>query len=295
MLEIKIPATSANMGPGFDCLGVALNLYNYFYIDEIESGFQITSSDEAFNNTNNLVYTSMQYCFKKIDYKPKGIRISINSSIPISRGLGSSAACILGGIIGANEIAGGILNQNEILEIATEIEGHPDNIAPALLGGMVISIKDNCIIYHEKITMPNILKFCALIPTFMLSTKDARAILPRKVDYSDCVFNIGRTSLLIAALANGNIDHIKIACQDKLHQPYRGNLIENYPEIIDKCNAFNSLGVFLSGSGPTIMNILREDDNEFSDKMKIYLSNLRNNWTVMELKPDINGATVKKY
>lgn len=297
MIEIRIPATSANMGPGFDCLGIALNMYNIFYLEETASGLDITDCDEAFQNKNNLVYTSMQRCFKKINYTPRGIKIKFETSIPVSRGLGSSATCILGGVLGANEIAGNILNKNEILEIATEIEGHPDNVAPALLGGMVISIKNEVDdkVYYEKIKLSKGFKLCALIPNFKLSTVSSRAVLPDKVTYKDCVFNISRASLLIAALGNGSFEQIKIACQDRLHQPYRGILIENYEEIMFQSNKLGSLGVFLSGSGPSIMILLKENDEKFIPLMRQYLTSLNNQWLINELIPDFVGATIKKY
>lgn len=294
MVKIKIPATSANMGPGFDCMGVALNIYNTFYIEEINEGLEIYSCNNEFMNKNNLVYTSMLYCFDKLNYKPKGIKIEFDSLIPVSRGLGSSASCILGGVIAANEIAGKPLNRKEILGIATSIEGHPDNIAPALLGGMVISVKDRDEVYYEKINLSKNLKFCALIPEFTLSTKEARAILPQKLDFNDCIFNIGRTSLMITSLLNGNMDNLKIACQDRLHQSCRGKYIKNYEDIIEKCNEFNCSGVFLSGSGPSIMVILKETDNEFISNMNIFLNELQTKWDIKELATDYDGAIIEQ-
>lgn len=294
MLEIRVPATSANMGPGFDCLGVALNLYNHFRIEENEGGLCIDGCDETYRNEKNLVYVSMRKCFEKIGYehRKKGIRINFESDIPISRGLGSSAACILGGVLAANEIGRGNLNKNEILEIASEIEGHPDNVAPALFGGMTASVKDGDRVYYEKIKLPQGLKFCAIIPDFKLSTKEARAVLPDSIPYKDGVYNVGRVSLLIAALSNGNFEMLKLACRDRLHEIYRGSLIGNYDEIVEECNRRNSLCVFLSGAGPTIMAVLKEEETDFRRQMEDYLSKLENKWIIKELKSDYNGASV---
>lgn len=294
MVEVKVPATSANMGPGFDCLGVALNLYNRFQIEENGQGLIINGCDEAFRNENNLVYVSMQKCFEKIgyDHRYKGLKINVASDIPISRGLGSSAACILGGVLAANEIGRGNLNKNEILQIASEIEGHPDNVAPALFGGMTASIKDGDRVYYEKIKLPQGLKFCAIIPDFKLSTKEARAVLPDIIPHRDGVYNVGRVSLLIAALSNGNFEMLKLACKDRLHENYRGNLISNYNEIVEECNRLNSLCVFLSGAGPTIMAVLKEEETDFSRQMENYLSRFDNKWIVKELKSDYDGAYV---
>jgi homoserine kinase len=238
----------------------------------------------------------MQKCFEKIGYKrrEKGLRISFESDIPVSRGLGSSAACILGGVLAANEIGKGNLNKNEILEIASEIEGHPDNITPALFGGMTVSIKDGSRVYYEKIKLPQGLKFCAIIPDFKLSTKDSRAVLPDSIPYRDGVYNVGRVSLMIAALSNGSFDMLKLACKDRLHEIYRGSLIGNYDEIVEECNRLNSLCVFLSGAGPTIMAVLKEEDISFHKHMEAYLSRFENRWIVKELKSDYDGAFISK-
>lgn len=293
MLKIKVPSTSANMGPGFDCLGAALNLYNNFYIEEIEEGLTIQGCQEVFKNKDNLVYTSMQRCFQEIGYNPKGLKISFDTSIPVSRGLGSSASCIIAGVLAANEIGKGNLNKNHILEIASEIEGHPDNIAPALFGGMTVAIKEGRNVYYEKLHLPNGLKFSPIIPDFTLSTKEARSVLPDKIPYADGVFNVGRASLLIAALINGDFDMFKFACKDRLHEIYRKNLIANYDEIIEESTNLNSLCIFLSGAGPTIMAVLKEDDCDFQKHMTSFLSKLDNKWIIKELNLDFEGASVK--
>lgn len=293
MMEIRVPATSANMGPGFDCLGVALDMFNTFYVEEIESGLQIEGCEEEYKNENNLVYRSMQKCFEKAGYNPKGIKIRIEGEIPKSRGLGSSASCIIGGILAANEISGRRLNSREILELATEIEGHPDNVSSALYGGMQVSIREGSSVFNERIELPGGIKFCAIIPDFTLSTREARNILPNKVSYKDAAFNIGRASLLIAALSRGNFDLLKAACMDKIHENYRGSLIRNYYEIINASNYLNPAGVFLSGSGPTIMNIVREEDRNFAGDMENFLSTLKDRWIVKELQLCREGAAVR--
>lgn len=295
MIEVVVPATSANLGPGFDTLGVSLNLYNRFYIEEIEKGLIIEGCEEEYKNENNLVYTSMKRCFEKLGYKEKGIKIRIESDIPSSRGLGSSAACIVGGILGANIIAGNQLNKYEMLKLATEIEGHPDNVAPAILGGMTAAIYENNNVYYDKIEIKEGIKFCALIPNFKLSTEKSREVLPREVAYKDAIFNIGRASLMITSLVNGNYDLLKIACKDKLHEPYRSKLIEDYDEIMRFCDDSGALGVFLSGAGPTIMILLEEKNIEFYENIKGLLKNLKKVWKLKELHVDLKGAIVKEY
>lgn len=140
MLEIIVPATSANIGPGFDCLGIALNIYNKFYVEEIESGLEIEGCEDAYKNENNLVYTSMKYFFDRVKPEkiPAGIKIKIQSEVPICRGLGSSASCIVAGVIAANALSGANLDKNQLLNIASEIEGHPDNVAPAILAQCLV-------------------------------------------------------------------------------------------------------------------------------------------------------------
>lgn len=294
MVKIRVPATSANMGPGFDSLGVALNMYNTFNAKEMEKGLKITGCSRVFNNENNLVIKSMKRCFEEIGYIYKGIELNINASIPVSRGLGSSAACIVGGVMAANEIAGRYLSKEDILKIAAGIEGHPDNISPAIFGGMTVSIKDVDKIYYEKINISRNINFCAIIPEFKLSTDISRSVLPKEVPFGDAVFNIGRAALLITALERGRTDLIKICCSDKLHQDYRGFLINNYNEITKKCSELNSLGVFLSGAGPTIMVIINNKNVDIIENLKGYLDTLKDRWKVKKLNIDYKGAAVIK-
>ncbi|MFV3012107.1 homoserine kinase [Clostridium botulinum] len=292
MIEVRVPATSANIGPGFDCLGIAVNMYNKFFVEEIEEGLIFEGCADKFKNEDNLIYVAMKKCFDKIGYKPTGLRIKIESDIPVSRGLGSSAACVVGGIVSANELAGGILNKKELLDLAVEVEGHPDNVNPAFCGGMTVSISDNGEIIYSKVKVSEGIKFCALIPDFTLSTEKARAVLPKSIDYKDGIFNVGRAALMISALNNGDFHLIKYACKDKLHQDYRAKLIENFYSIKEECEKLNSLGVFLSGAGPTIMVMLKEEDKDFSKNIKSFLETLKNKWEVRELKIDKLGTVV---
>ncbi|NFB32580.1 homoserine kinase [Clostridium botulinum] len=292
MVEVRVPATSANIGSGFDCLGVAVNMYNKFFVEEIEEGLIFEGCADKFKNEDNLIYVAMKKCFDKIGYKPTGLRIKIESDIPVSRGLGSSAACVVGGIVSANELAGGVLNKKELLDLAVEVEGHPDNVNPAFCGGMTASISDNREVIYSKVKVSEGIKFCALIPDFTLSTEKARAVLPKSIDYKDGIFNVGRTALMISALNNGDFHLIKYACKDKLHQDYRTQLIENFYSIKKQCEKLNCLGVFLSGAGPTIMVMLKEEDKDFSKNIKSFLETLKNEWEVRDLKIDKLGTVI---
>ncbi|PAB56167.1 homoserine kinase [Anaeromicrobium sediminis] len=293
MIRVQVPATTANVGPGFDALGIALDLYNVFYMEEIDSGLIIEGVDEEFRNEDNLIYQSMVTTFEEVGYKPKGIKIKVESNIPVSRGLGSSATCIVGGIMGANALAGNVLDKYDILKIATEIEGHPDNVAPCIFGGMVTSIYDKGEIHYSKIPVKNDYSFCPIIPDFKLSTSEARGVLPEVVDYKNAVFNVGRVALLISSLVNGEDELLALACDDVLHQPYRGGLIRDYDNIVNAVKEAGVKGVFLSGAGPTIMTIVREND-DYIKIMNDYVSMLEDNWIMKDLKIDNEGALVEE-
>lgn len=295
MIKIRIPATSANLGPGFDCMGVALDLYNRFSITEVPSGLSITGCPKHYQGEDNLVYSSLLHTLRLTGHTDaiKGLHINIESDIPVCRGLGSSASCIAAGVMGANELYGLKLTEEEILNICSSIEGHPDNTTPALLGGFTIALGENGDVIYQRIVPPVALKFCAIIPDFTLSTSKARAALPDMVPRVDGVFNAGRAALLTASLYSGRLEYLRAACQDRLHQDYRAGLIEGYDQIISKGMELGCLAVFLSGAGPTIMAILKEDDFSFKDKMDEFLKGYKNKWTIKELSLDCRGAVIE--
>ena len=290
MLEIKVPGTSANFGPGFDSLGVALSIYNKFYVEEIEEGLYIEGCEEKYKNEKNLFYVSMKRVFNEFGYKYKGLKIKIESDIPESRGLGSSASCIVGGVIAANSFIGNKLSKEEILEISTEREGHPDNVAPAIFGGVTAVVKDRDKLYYDKIDIDKNINFHALIPNCILSTKESREVLPKVVDYKDAVFNVGRVALMISSLVSGKHENLQVAFEDKLHQPYRKKLIENYDDIILQCKKNGALGSFLSGAGPTIMVLTEKSKEEFINNMDKELRKLNHQWDIKKLSVDYKGA-----
>lgn len=292
MFEIRVPATSANMGPGFDALGIAFKLYNSFTFEEIESGVEIFGCDKEFCNENNLVYEVMVKTFEKLNVKLKGIRITFNSKIPMSGGLGSSATCILAGIVAANKLCGNKMSKEEVLEFACDIEGHPDNITPAYYGGMATAImEDNKVIFNE-IDINKDIKFCALIPNLQLSTKKSRAVLPTEIPFKNAVYNVGRVALLISSLIKGNEVGIKAGCKDILHQQYRGALIENYDEIVEFVEKSSALGCFLSGAGPTIMTMYKNDDIAYKNEINNFLTKLTVKWNAIFLEVDREGLIV---
>jgi len=293
MVKVRVPATTANIGPGFDCLGIALDLYCYIEVEEIEKGLVIEGCDDKFKGEDNLIYKSMKRIFESASYSPRGIKIKVDSKIPISRGLGSSAACIIGGLLAASELVGRVYSKEEILNIATQIEGHPDNVTPALVGGMTAAIYEKDRVYYNKIKVADRFKFYALIPQFTVSTEKARKVLPKVIDYKDAVFNIGRVSLLITSFIEGN-DNIKIACRDKIHEDYRKELIRGFDTIKEKCLDLGSLAVFISGSGSTLMAIVDKENTDFKAKIEKDIYNFEGSWIVKEVNIDYEGAKIIK-
>jgi len=292
MIRVRVPATSANMGPGFDAIGVALNLYNEYAFEEIENGLEFFGIEKEFCNEDNIIYKAMIECFKKRNYKIKGLRISIlENEIPISRGLGSSSSCIVGGIIGANEIMGQKLSTEELLELAVSMEGHPDNVVPALLGGIVVAIVIKGKVIYDKVKAKDDLNFIPIIPDFKLSTEKARKVLPNKISFEDGVYNVGRAALMLTALNNGSYNLLKFACDDRFHEIYRGNLIKGFDIIKKESYNNGALASFLSGAGPTIMTIINRK-NSFSNKMREVLDREGVNYSILTLSIDNEGAVV---
>lgn len=295
MIRVRVPATSANMGPGFDTLGIAFNLYNEFEFSEKENEIKFYGFKDEFSNKENVVYKAMITCFEKCRYNYKGLKISlIKEDIPISRGLGSSSTCIVAGLLGANYIMGNPLSIDELFKIGVEIEGHPDNIAPALFGGMVVSVIENGEPVYNKIDIKSGVSFISIVPDFELSTSMARKVLPKEVSFKDAIYNISRVSLMISAFANGNYELLKYGCKDAIHEKYRSPLIENFELVYNKCIALGALSCFLSGAGPTIMVIIKDDDKEIINKIREFLKVENITWKTQELSIDNLGAIVYK-
>ena len=291
MVKIKVPASTANIGPGFDTLGLALNLYNIYEFEEIENGLIIEGCPEEYQNENNLVYKSFMVVAKDLNKEIKGLKIKMKTNIPVSRGLGSSSACIVGGVFGANFLLDGDLSKDELYKTAVRIEGHPDNITPAVFGGLTASLVEDGMPYYVNYDIDSNVRFCALIPDFETSTAEARKLLPEKVPYKDAIFNVSRTAVLLKAFENADFDLIKIALKDRLHQQYRKTLIHEFDEVEKICLNNESISVFVSGSGPTVMNIIQSD--EFGNIIKEDLKSLKYNWKVIELNADKNGTIVE--
>lgn len=295
MIRVRIPATSANLGAGFDCLGLAVNLYNY--VDMAESDrVEISSSDGTWvpTTTDNMIYSSAAHLYEICGKKLEGLRLVQQNNIPMTRGLGSSSACIIGGLMGANTLLGSPFSKAELVDIASDIEGHPDNTTPALLGGIVTAVLDENKVYWVKQEVQNALRLVAIIPDFRLSTAMARKCLPPEVSHMDARFNLSRAALFSASLLQGKYENLKIAVNDRLHQPYRMKLIEHADEVFKKAYDLNAYGVYISGAGPTIMALVDGKDVSFSSSLLEYLGSMElDGWEVLELSIDNVGAIIE--
>lgn len=294
MIKVKVPATTANMGPGFDCIGMALTMYNIVYAEEIASGLEIIVQDGNPNiptDKQNLIYQTICYFYDNIGEKVPGIRIIQQDSIPHTRGLGSSAACIVAGLHIANAMSKSFFSKEELVQMAAKIEGHPDNTTPAILGGMTIGAMNGQEMKHVKIRVADKLHFAVMIPDFTLSTERARKALPRQVSLQDAIFNVSRAALLVASMQSGDIDNLDLATEDCLHQPYRASLIPHMDEILERTKQYGAKGAFLSGAGPTLLAIIK-NVVDFRREMVTYLGGLKETWQVQMLQADNEGAKV---
>ncbi len=298
MIKVRVPATSANMGPGFDSMGIALTLYNYVTAEETETpGLTIDILDDSAaylpRDERNLIYTSMKMVFDKVGYQPKGLHLTMENNIMVTRGLGSSSAGIVSGIVAANALCGYPLSTRELVTMAVEAEGHGDNVTPAILGGFTVNVKQDDQICYIREEIKDDLRFVALVPDFYLQTKKARGVLPKTVSMEDAVYNIGRSALLASSILGGNYENIRVAVGDRLHQPYRESLIPGMKTLFDTCYDKGALGVYLSGAGPTILAIVHtEDEPAFTKAMETYLAKEMKNWTLHSLRADNEGAVV---
>ena len=289
-VRVKVPATSANLGPGFDVSGLALSIYNEFLFELIDEGIEITGCPEQFCDEDNMTYQAFRIAAKKCGLNYSGVHIDCKDDVPYTRGLGSSSTCIVAGIVGAYAFMGLSENRQEILNLATMIEGHPDNVAPAIFGGMTVSVMEEEEVVTLNIPMKQDYRFVALIPPFTLSTEKSRSILPIQVSRKDAIKNISHFALLVASLINGYDEGLKTGFKDHLHQPYRGHLIDHYFDIMAILKEDSEiLGAYLSGAGPTIMVVIKAEDKMGVVRIKEKLGELIKDWEVKKLELDTRG------
>lgn len=304
-VSVKVPATTANVGPGFDCFGMALSLYNTITLEETvypTTGLEIniigdedegTYSSLIPTNETNIVYKAIELLYNYVGQTPPALRINIQSNIPIAKGLGSSAAVIVGGVLAANKLLGNPADEAALLSIANEVEGHPDNIVPSIMGGFTISSaeEDGSILYR-KIDWPEDWKLTLCIPDYELATQISRSVLPKTVSYDDAIFNTKRCAMFVEALHSKDVDLMRLSLDDKLHQPYRSRLIPGFDDIVTGLKEIDVIGTVLSGAGPSILVISNNNLEDIKSIVKSVweVSGIRSN--IKTLAIDTKGAVI---
>lgn len=285
MIKIKVPATSANLGPGFDVLGVAFKMYNEFGFERSDH-YEMIDFPERYSNPNyNLVCSSYKKVFDYLNMKAYPVKIyMLDQEVPASRGLGSSATCIVAGVLAAKTYLKNKVSYDECFQIATSIEGHPDNIAPAMFGGLTASYKVGNTYKHIKYDVATNIKFNLLVPSFELQTSKSRGALPKVLPYADITHNAARIANIPYAFGKGDLALIKELLDDKAHEPYRMPLIKN-SEDIKKVAHDNGYAFAISGSGPTLLVISLDDIGNKFDKFsdfKVYKLSVGSNGAIIE-------------
>lgn len=255
MIKITVPATSANLGIGYDTLGMAVSLYSHFTFDRADE-LTITGCPEEFQNEDNLVYVSFVDALAAWGVEPFPVSIDIATDVPVARGLGSSSTCVVAGIMAAAALTGHTVGREELVAIATSVEGHPDNVAPALLGGAVCSFTPEgelprCLRYDVS----DKLQLITVIPPYEVHTSEARKVVPREIPLSTAVWQMGRVAGLTRGLETGDADLIAAANDDRLQEPYRRKLIPDYDAIRETCLTGGAKTMWISGSGSTLMAV----------------------------------------
>lgn len=265
-ITVRVPATSANCGPGFDCLGLALNLHNTFSFTPDETAKANTYTFEgmgadilaAEDPTYNLVGEAMQKVFDVTVSKPVYGRLHTTIEIPPSRGLGSSSTAIVAGLMLANRLVATPLSKEALLEIATELEGHPDNVAPALLGNLICAVNHSSGVLHTMITIPDTMRFAVAVPDVLVSTEYARSVLPQTITHKKAAINVSHAALFLTSLLQGKTDNLQVAMEDFLHVPYRSELIPHCEEVFEAALMGGAYGTTISGSGSTLIAYCNE-------------------------------------
>jgi len=295
MVIVDIPCTSGNLGSGFDAIGMAFDLYNTVAMEVLDSGLEILVSGEGEGeiprNEENIVWQAADRVFARLGSRPAGLRIKLINRIPVAGGLGSSASSIVGGMFAANLLCGEPLSQEEIMTMAVAMEGHTDNVAPAVFGGAVVAVQSGEGIDFLRIPPPPGLAAVAVMPDYQLSTALSRQVLPPTVPFQDAVYNLGRAGLLVAALLQGNLALLKRGMEDRLHQQYRAALIPGMEQVFQAARDAGALSVALSGAGPTILAFCREADQAaISREMSLAFGKNGAAARIFLLRPDPAGV-----
>lgn len=267
-VRVKVPASTANLGPGFDALGMAFQLYSTItmrYAEKTEIRLNGAELQELPADKSNLVYEVAAGLFEAASLFVPELFIEIATEVPLTRGLGSSASAIVGALAAANVLAGEPFTREQIFEMASRLEGHPDNVGASVFGGFVVAAmpqQEEAPIPYARFPVPKQLKTLVVIPDYLLATHKARGVLPEVYTKADVIYNVGHSSLLVAALAQGRLDLLASAMRDRMHQPYRAPLVPGLAEMLDEATAHGALGAALSGAGPTTLFFYESEDQE---------------------------------
>ena len=300
-IRIVAPATTANLGPGYDCLGMALDIWNTVEVEPLPDGAtpSVNVSGEGAGELEagpgNLVYRSMEFLYRELGRSMPPLRVHCENDIPLARGLGSSAAAIAGGLAAANALSGSEFAPRDLLEMAATIEGHPDNVAAAVMGGLqlvVTSAHDTgeSTLYTVPVSVPAELHAVVFIPETRIATADARAVLPQQLSVADAVHNMARVALLVAGMATNHPEYLAIATQDKLHQPYRQPLFPAMKLLMKAAMDAGALGAFLSGSGSTVLALTQGREMTVAYEMAEAARQASVEGTVKVTRPTALGA-----
>lgn len=295
---VRVPASTANLGPGFDTLGMALDLYAWIEMSaaaETEIRLYGDQLQGIPTDKRNLIYKVAQMVFAEAGVSVPELCISMYSDIPLTRGLGSSASAIIGGMVAANALIGDMLPKEQVFKLATVLEKHPDNVGASLYGGIVVAAWDGERADHIRLEPHESLTTLVAIPDFQLSTEKARHVLPQQLTMEDAIYNVSHSSLLVAALSTGDFRMIRYAMQDRIHQPYRASLIPGMTEILERAADFGALGIALSGAGPTLIALVDQRAENKVQLEQFLLETLKREGisaATMWLKPNTAGVTI---
>lgn len=293
-VHVRVPATTANLGSGFDILGLALQLYNVFTLTSTpEPGWRVSLPPGIAlpTDSRNLVFQAAQALFTRVGVIAPGLHLSLTMDIPLARGLGSSSSAIVGGLLAANQLTGNTLDRDTLLAMAVALEGHPDNVTPALMGGLTLSYSVEAQQRYLTLPFPPELTLVVAIPDFELSTAQARAVLPAQVSRADALFNCSRTALLVHVLYSRQYENLATAMDDRLHQPYRAALVPGMTAAIAAGYAAGARGVALSGAGPALLAIVDTAPEAVAAALRQAFALHGVTCTTKLLQADITGAT----
>jgi homoserine kinase len=270
-LQVRVPATSANLGPGFDVLGLALDLHNVFTLERADRTTVRTDGygGDLDRGENNLFYRAFAHLFALAGEVAPPLSVRMTLNVPPGKGLGSSATAVIGGLVAANEFLGRRFGQAELLSEAIKLEhgGHADNVAPALLGGLVVNVIEAGQVISVKLPFPQELQAVVFTPDFAMDTVQGRSLMPGEYSRDDAVYNSSRVALFLSAIAEGRYDLLRVAMQDRLHQPYRARIFPLLPALVEAALGAGAHGACLSGGGSSVLALATEHAEEVAQAL----------------------------